>query len=199
MRAAIIALSLVAAGVSAQTLKDIKLDQSQVLVGQNVTATIDLEVKDNNVNCGMRVKWGDGSSTDIRLDDKNSIPNKVVHTYAKPGDYTVAVDSHKVKASLGCLGKDVTAKVKVSAPPPPPPPPAPVAAAPVAAASVAKVVAGPSCPEGWKLDPKSVVKKTGAYGCTAKAGTAAPEKKPVCPGDLTYYENSKKGMLGCKP
>ena len=58
---------------------------------------------------------------------------------------------------------------------------------------------GPSCPEGWKLDAKSVVKKTGAYACSAKAGTAIPDKKPVCPGELSYFENSKKGMFGCKP
>ncbi len=33
----------------------------------------------------------------------------------------------------------------------------------------------------------------------AKAGTAIPDKKPVCPGELSYCENSKKGMFGCKP
>ena len=35
--------------------------------------------------------------------------------------------------------------------------------------------------------------------CTAKAGTAAPASHAACPGSLSYFENSKKGQLGCKP
>ena len=62
-----------------------------------------------------------------------------------------------------------------------------------------EAAAGPACPEGWKLNAKSVVRKTGAYTCTAKAGTAVPDKKPACPGELTYFENGKKGLLGCRP
>jgi hypothetical protein len=26
-----------------------------------------------------------------------------------------------------------------------------------------------------------------------------PDTKPACAGELTYYENSKKGQLGCRP
>ena len=76
------------------------------------------------------------------------------------------------------------------------PKPAPVASAP-AGATPAKS-AGP-CPEGWTLAPKSQNKKTGAFTCNAKPGTALPAVKTTCPGDLTYFENAKKGHLGCKP
>ena len=179
---------MLATGLSAQTLKDIKLDMGQAQVGQNVTATVGFEAS-GNPNCGLRVRWGDGAVTQRKINDASEIPFKTGHAYAKPGDYTVTADPGKVKGALPCVGKNATAMLKVVAPPPPPP----------AATASAKVAAGPSCPEGWKLNPKSVVKKTGAYGCTAKAGTALPEKKPACPGELTYYENGKKGMLGCKP
>ena len=70
-----------------------------------------------------------------------------------------------------------------------------VAPAPAGAAAAA----APSCPEGWKLNAKSVNKKSGAYTCTAKAGTAAPASHAACPGSLSYFENSKKGQLGSKP
>lgn len=193
MKSALIALSLVATGLSAQTLKEIKFDMAQAQVGQTVTASVGLDASDR-ANCGMRVKWGDGAISEIRVEDKNAIPYKVTHAYAKPGDYQVVADPHKIKSSLPCVGKGITVTFKVVAPPPPPPPPAPVAAAPAPAAAT-----GPSCPEGWKLNPKSVVKKTGAYSCGAKAGTAVPDKKTACPGELTYYENGKKGILGCKP
>ena len=190
MKLVILALALVAGGVSAQTLKDIKLDVAQAQVGQAVTATVGLD-SPNAPNCGLRVRWGDGAVTERRINSAAEMPFKATHTYAKPGDYTVMADPGKVGGSLGCIGKNASAMVKVVAPPPPP--------KPVAAAPAAMVAAGPSCPDGWKLDTKSVNKKTGAYTCTAKGGTATPDKKTVCPGDLTSFENSKKGMMGCRP
>lgn len=192
MKLVLIALAVVASSVSAQTLKDIKLDLAQAQVGQNVTATIGLDAGER-ANCGLRVRWGDGAVTEVRLEDPKQIPAKVTHAYAKPGDYSVVADPGKVKSSLGCVGKKMAAAVKVVAPPPVP------AAAPAATASAAKTSSGPTCPEGWQINAKSVVKKTGAFTCTAKPGTAVPEKKPACQGELTYFENSKKGMLGCKP
>jgi PKD domain len=43
----------------------------------------------------------------------------------------------------------------------------------------------------------AVSKKSGAYTCTAKAGTALPTAKPECPAPLGYFENKSKGQLGC--
>ncbi len=192
MKLAILVLALAAGSVSAQTLKGIKLDVAQTQVGQAVTATVDLD-SPTAPNCGLRVRWGDGAVTERRINSAAEVPFKTAHTYAKPGDYTVVADPGKVSGSLGCVGKKASALVKVVAPPPPPPPPKPAGAA-----SAPMAAAGPSCPDGWRLDAKSVNKKTGAYTCTAKAGTPVPEKRPVCPGDLSYTENSKKGMLGCK-
>lgn len=187
MKVLFIALSLTAASLSAQTLKDIKLDMAQAQVGQAVTATVGLE-STNAPNCGLRVRWGDGAVTERKITEAKEMPFKTSHVYTKAGDYSVVADPGKVGGSLGCVGKNVTAMVKVVAPPPPP----------VAAAPAATVAMGPVCPDGWKLDAKSVVKKTGAYSCSAKAGTATPDKRAACPGDLTYFENSKKGILGCR-
>lgn len=189
MKLAILVLALAAGGVSAQTLKDIKLDVAQTQVGQAVTATIGLD-SPSAPNCGLRVRWGDGAVTERKINSAAEVPFKTTHTYAKPGDYTVTADPGRVGGSLGCAGKNASAMVKVVAPPPPP--------KPAGAAPMPMAAAGPSCPDGWKLDAKSVNKKTGAYTCSAKAGTALPEKRPACPGDLSYTENSKKGMLGCK-
>ena len=187
MKTIALVLSLAAAGVSAQTMKEMKLDMAQVQIGQNVTASVSLDATDRP-NCGMRIKWGDGAISEIRVEDKNAIPYQATHAYTRPGDYQVLADPHKIKSSLPCVGKGILVPLKVLAPPPPPP----VAAAPIANAS------GPSCPMGWRLNPKSVVRKTGAYSCTARAGTATPDMKAECPGDLTYFENRKKGIFGCR-
>ncbi|MFM2275934.1 MAG: hypothetical protein RL211_1806 [Pseudomonadota bacterium] len=185
--AAVTLTASVSVSLFAQTLTDLKLEPVQGIAAQSVTAVITLQVE-NNANCGLKVHWGDGATQEIKVTNKDAIPYKASHTYVKGGDYQVMVEPKRVGTHLKCGGKNITAAYKV----------APVVAVPVGAAS-APMKSGPTCPDGWKLDAKSVNKKTGAYGCTAKAGTPTPEKKPQCPGDLTYSENSKKGALGCKP
>jgi hypothetical protein len=44
-----------------------------------------------------------------------------------------------------------------------------------------------------------VNKKTGAFTCTARAGSALPASKSECPAPLGYFENKSKGQLGCRP
>jgi hypothetical protein len=188
------ALALCATLVSAQTLKGIKAETAQVQLGQPVNVTVDLEYS-GAPNCGLRVRWGDGAVTEGKLNAADKIPFKVSHTYTKAGDYTIVADPGKVGGSFKCVGSNASAMVKVVAPPP-----APVAVAPAAAgaATAAAAPAGPTCPDGWKLNPKSVNKKSGAYTCGAKAGTPLPEKRLSCPGDLSYFENAKRGTLGCR-
>lgn len=190
MKLAVLALALAAGSLSAQTLKGITVDKTQVEAGQTVTATVTLEAAGSH-NCGIRVRWGDGAVSERKIKSAADIPFVATHAFNKPGDYTVVADPGRIGGSLACIGQNTSVVVKVSAPA------AAAAPAPAGKASAA-AAAGPVCPDGWKLNPKSVVKKTGAYTCTAKAGTPAPEKRPVCPGDLTYFENSKRGQLGCR-
>ena len=185
-------LCLAATGVAAQTLSDLKIDPAQPVVGQTVTATINLDAGDN-ANCGVRFYWGDGTTADIKVTDKAAIPYKLTHVYAKAGDYRAMAEGKKVTSHLKCMGKNIVQMVAVAAPKAAP------AAAPASAPKSGAKGSVPVCPEGWKLTAKSVNKKTGAYSCTAKPGTALPAAKPACPGDLTYFENGKKGQLGCRP
>lgn len=185
----VLCLSLLCSAAFAQTLVGVKVDKPQVQAGQAVQASVAFDVE-NSVNCGIRFDWGDGTGDDIKVEDAQKIPLVMSHTYAKAGDYTVAVTPKKVTSRLGCLGKAQSAMVKVSAP-------AGVAAAPVVPVPAVKTAAS-ACPAGWKLNPKSVNKKTMAFSCTAKPGTAAPEKKLACDGSTGYFENVKKGVIGCQ-
>ena len=184
----VLCLSLLCSAAFAQTLVGVKVDKPQVLAGQAVQASVAFDV-DNSVNCGIRFDWGDGTGEDIKVEDAQKIPLVMSHTYAKAGDYTVAVTPKKVTSRLGCLGKAQSAMVKVAAP-------AAVAAAPVV--PMPAVAAANACPIGWKLNAKSVNKKTKAFSCNAKPGTAAPEKKLACEGTTGYFENVKKGVIGCQ-
>ena len=182
----VLCLSLLCGAAFAQTLVSVKVDKPQVMAGQAVQASVAFDVE-NSVNCGIRFDWGDGSGEDIKVEDAQKIPLVMNHTYSKAGDYTVAVTPKKVTSRLGCLGKAQSAMVKVSAP-----------AAAAAAAAPAAVAATSACPTGWTLNAKSVNKKTKAFSCTAKPGTAAPEKKLACEGSTGYFENVKKGVIGCQ-
>lgn len=181
-------LSLLCSATLAQTVTGVKLDAPQATVGQPVKATIDFEVT-SNVFCGVRVSWGDGLSEALKIDKASKVPYSLSHTYSKAGDFTVTVKPEKVTTHLPCNGKDQQSNIKVVAA---------AVAAPVAAASAPKATAAKTCPAGWTLNAKSVNKKTQAFTCTAKPGTAAPEKKLECSGDTGYFENAKKGVLGCR-
>jgi PKD domain len=176
------ALAFAALPAAAQTLQSVKAEPASAKPGEPVTITAAFDIS-NGLNCNVRFHFGDGASQDQKVNQEKDANLSVQHSYAKPGSYTVKVQPRIAMPAFKCLGKDQTAVVTVAAP----------AAAPAAAGPAA-----PSCPAGWALQAKSVNKKTGAYTCAAKAGTAAPAARPACPGSLTYFENTKKGQLGCR-
>jgi hypothetical protein len=181
------ALSLVsmAGHVQAQKLTGLAVSPAKAEVGQPVKVTTSLEVANDNINCKVRVHFGDGATNDFQVNQAKDVPLVLEHTYAKPGSYKLRVEG---KGGSKCLGEDQHATLDVVAKPEAPKPVA--ATKPAAPASV--------CPTGWALTKAGVAKKTGAFTCTAKAGTAIPEPKVTCPGDLTYFDNAKKGQLGCR-
>jgi hypothetical protein len=176
--------------VVAQTIAGVAVEPAQAKVGEPVTITATFDDA-SNPNCNARVHFGDGASHDFKINQLKDVPLVTRRTYAKPGTYTVRVEGKTALPMLKCVGKTKSAVVKVVAPPAPPPPPATSAAAAPAGA--------PECPSGWTLDAKSVNKKTGAFTCSAKAGTTLPMARLDCPGALTYFENKTKAQLGCRP
>jgi len=169
----------------AQTFSGVKLEPAVAKVGEpvKITGTFDSA---GNPNCNLRVDFGDGKNKNFKINQEKDVPLVTTHTYTKPGNYKVSILPRTDLPMIKCKGGDQTAMLKVEAP---------VAAA---AAPTAKA-AGPSCPDGWKLNAASVNKKSGAYTCTAKAGTALPTAKLECAGALGYFENKAKGQLGCRP
>jgi hypothetical protein len=174
--------SLLALPASAQIIANIKVEPSTAKVGEPVTVTANFDNAENP-NCNVRVNFGDGVSKDFKINQAKDVPLVASHTYTKAGAFKVRAEGKTALPVLKCNGVTKSAMVKVAAP-------APVVAAPLAT--------GPTCPDGWKLNAAGVSKKSGAYTCTAKAGTALPATKPECPAPLGYFENKSKGQLGCK-
>jgi PKD domain len=172
-------LSLSCAAVAAQTLESVKAQPASAKPGEPVTITAAFDVS-RGLNCNVRFHFGDGSTQDQKVNQEKDASLVVQHAYAKPGSYTVKVEPKTALPVPKCVGSNQQTVVQV-------------------VAATAAAAAAPSCPQGWKLQAKSVNRKSGAYTCTAKAGTPAPAERPACPGSLSYFENSKKGQLGCRP
>lgn len=191
MKSTLLALALAATtlGASAQTLKSVQVEPASLAAGGEATVTVRFDIE-QALNCHVRVEFGDGAQQNVVVNQAKDATMVLKHRYAKPGNYTVAVLPRTAMPVLKCTGQDQKARLTVTA--------GAVATAPAPGASAAKVVATPACPTGWTLDAKSLNKKSGAYTCKAKAGTAAPEGKLACPGTLGYFENAKKGQLGCR-
>ncbi len=195
-----IASALLAIGAQAQTLSGLKIEPAAPKVGEVVKITLDFSNADTP-NCGMKIVFGDGGATEAKINQAKDVPYVLSHTYAKPGNYTVIAEPKRSGSVLKCAGKNINKAITVVAVPIAATATAATAAASMPAASAAKVMpakATTPCPEGWSLAKPGVSKKTQSFTCSAKAGTKIPEPKVACPGDLTYFDNSKKGQLGCR-
>ncbi len=180
---ALAALSTLSLSVQAQKITALQVEPAKAEVGQTVKVITSLDVSNNTVNCRVRVHFGDGQSNDFQINQAKDVPLVLEHAYAKPGKYALRVEG---KGASKCMGEDQHTSLDI----------APKAAA--SKAATAASAAASVCPTGWKLTKAGVAKKTGAFTCTAKAKTPIPEPKVVCPGELTYFDNVKKGQLGCR-
>lgn len=194
------ASALLTISAHAQTLSGLKIEPAQPKAGEAVKITLDFSNAETP-NCGIKIVFGDGAVTEARINQTKDVPYVLSHTYAKPGSYTLIAEPKRSGQSLKCLGKNINkvvtiAELPVSVVAARVPTPTPAPAAPMVKAEAAKPTA--LCPEGWTLVKPGQNAKTKAFSCTAKAGTKIPEPKLVCPGDLTYSENSKKGQLACR-
>ena len=157
---------------------------AQGKAGEPVKVTLNFDVP-SGMNCAMHVHWGDGANDTFKINQVKDVPLQTSHTYAAGGSYKIVAEPKRVGSVLKCGGRNQEAMVQVAS---------------VAAPAKSNVSAKASvCPAAWTLAKPGVNKKTQAFTCTAAPGSTLPQAKINCPGDLTYFENAKKGQLGCRP
>lgn len=186
LMAALAVASLSTLSVQAQVLGAITAAPMTAKTGEAVTITANIDVINSNY-CGFVVGFGDGTFQDAVSDISNATPLLLTHSYAKAGTYHVTLGGKNVQSHPNCGGNERAVDISVTD-----------AGKAAAAAKPGAMKAVDVCGTGWKLSGK-LNAKTGAFTCTAKAGTALPSAKPECKGDLSYFENVKKGQYGCKP
>ena len=186
-----IALAFAAAGLLVLTgaahagkISAVKVEPASIVAGGQVKVTVDGE--DEGV-CGLRVEYGSGDVDVVKMaKDKDNFPRSFTHTYNAPGTYTITAKGGRDGATLGCTS-DAKTTLTVTAPPPPPP-----------RINAAPMDMTPPCPAGFVLNKKSVIKRTGAYSCSATKGAQLPEKGMDCPSGTAYYTNTQGTLAGCK-
>lgn len=166
-----------------QVLGNISASAPTVNVGDPVQITAAIDVVSGNY-CGFVVGFGDGTFKDAVSDVSNATPLVLTHTYANAGVYHVTLGGKNVQNHPNCSGQERAVDITV--------------VGPVVPAKPVVMKPGDVCAKGWKLSGKFNA-KTGSFTCTSKAGVALPADKPVCKGDLSYFENVKKRQYGCKP
>lgn len=177
-------LLVATAGVAhSQVLGTISASPMTAQVGEPVTVTANIDVVNSNY-CGFVVGFGDGTFQDAVSDVSNATPLVLPHSYAKAGTYHVTLGGKNVQNHPNCAGPERAVDISV--------------AGPVVPAKPVVMKPGNVCAKGWKLSGR-LNAKTGTFTCTSKAGVALPAEKPVCKGDLSYFENVKKRQYGCKP
>ena len=181
-------VGLLATGAQAQVLGTVTANPGTIKAGESVTVTATVDVLNTNY-CGFVVGFGDGTFVDGVSNASKPSPFAFTHTYAKPGSYHITLGGKNVQSHPNCGGGEKAFDLTVAA----------GSAGQSAAKAPAKAGATSPCAAPWKLVAKSANAKTGAYTCSAKAGTAVPTPNPACAGDLTYFENVKKGQFGCRP
>jgi len=179
-------VTLLAAAAQAQVIGGITASATSVKVGEPVTITANIDVIKANY-CGFVVGFGDGETKDGVSDVTNAVPLVVTHTYAKAGSYHVTLGGRNVQNHPNCAGQEKAVDITVAE-----------AAKPMEAAKPAPLKATEVCTAPWKLVAKTFNAKTGAYACSAKAGTDMPATKPACMGKLKSFEDAKKGQFGCR-
>ena len=110
-------LACTALVAQSQTLTSAKMEPAEIKAGEKSTLTAAFELKDNAVNCNVRVNFGDGSpEVNYKLNQAKDVPLVAAHAYANAGTYTVKVEPRTKLPMLKCSGGDHTAMLKVVAP-----------------------------------------------------------------------------------
>lgn len=171
-----VVLSLLPQFAQAQKLVGMTVEPTTIERGGSVKATVNFEVY-SGINCGIRLHWGDGVADDVKINQKKDAPWIAEHKYTNAGSYEVMAEPKTQGLTPRCGGDNQRVNVVVRR----------------SAAAVNP------CPDGWRLSKAGVSWSNKSFTCTAPANSILPAQRLECPGNLSYFENAKRGQLGCRP
>jgi hypothetical protein len=88
----------------AQRLQSATLEPRTAKVGQKVVVTVLSDVSEG-LNCNLRVNFGDGTTTDFKVNQTKDARYTLEHVYSQAGNLTLVVEPRTALPVLRCLGE----------------------------------------------------------------------------------------------
>lgn len=174
-----LALAL-APAAQADTITRITPEADRIaLVNGQATVKFVVSGQSTEGDCGIWIDYGDQGSPDTRIIGRRDgeLPREFVHTFNRPGQFTITATGRSVKSTTGCSGAVSTVVTLVEA----------------SRDRRRGPAAEASCPAGWELREGSFDRQTGAFSCAP----AYPQQRINCGPDLRYFE--RDDTIGCRP
>jgi hypothetical protein len=99
---------------AAQRIESLTLAAPAPKAGAPVLITAHFDIS-GGLNCNVRLSFGDGNSTEFKVNQTKDQHYEVRYVFAKPGSYTLRLEGRNALPVLRCLGDAVTLPVTVGA------------------------------------------------------------------------------------
>lgn len=111
----LLCLLLCSGAAHAQFLTGVNVEPARPSVGMLTRITASFDVKDGMINCGLRVRYSDGTAEDYhRINQTKDVPLRLTHRFAKAGEHTVWFEPRSKVPTFRCGGGDLALKVLVT-------------------------------------------------------------------------------------
>ena len=98
----------------AQTLLSVKAEPASAKTGEAVKISAQFDLSKAQ-NCNVRIHFGDGTTTDARINQEKDANLVLSHAYDKAGSYTVMVEPKTKLPTLKCTGGNEKTVVTITA------------------------------------------------------------------------------------
>lgn len=113
----IASLLLCAVSTQAQFLTGVNIEPASPALGKAALITASFDVKDGAVNCGLRVRFSDGTAEVYhKINQTKDVPLRITHTFTTTGKHMVWFEPRSKMPTFRCGGGDLSLKVTVAPP-----------------------------------------------------------------------------------
>jgi hypothetical protein len=100
---AAVAVAGLATPVAAQRLQSVSAAPQPAVAGKEVAITVVSDIS-GGLNCNLRAVFGDGTTTEFKINQAKDAQYVLRHTYLQSGQFTVLIEPRTALPVMRCLG-----------------------------------------------------------------------------------------------